>query len=435
MNDDFLHLRFSNGMHIWPVFQYEILSQQSSVKNQVGRARTSLSLWQKISRLIKGVFYIGIKRKDIIYITTTLLNFRKSEQSPFFNILDDYYYDVSPENSVIYEYPSEYIWRYPKSNRNTFSTLFYLELFSSFLGKIIFLFKRRTMDVSVFREHFKVYSIGNIYAIDSFVYVYSWLLDKFLAVTKVKLLVINCGCYGGVQAIIINVAKKRGIKVAEIQHGVLGKIPYGIESEMEYKNYYPDYLFTFGDFWHDKIKLPVHALSMGHPHLNAALEKFELKEEREGLLILSQPGMAKKLLEIGLDIRKRSNMKIIFRAHPIEVLPDDFISICHSNKIIISNKKTDLYSEFSKVTAVCGVYSSSLYEAFAFNLSVYVVDISLSRDYISNRIASFVKTADDILNSIEDKTNVMDKELVWKSHFQNNYRQFLKQQHIFNGIG
>lgn len=435
MNDDILNLRFSNGMHIWPLIRYEILKQKYFAENQVAKMSTALSLGQVIGRLIRGIFYFRIKRKDIIFITSTLFNFRKSEQTPYFNILDDYYYNVAPENSVIYEYPADFNWRYPKSNKETFTTLFYLELFSSLCGKIIFKFKRRNTDVSVLREYFKEYPIDNIYAIDSFVYVYSWLLDKFFAFTKAKFLVINCGCYGGTQAMIINVAKRRGIKVAEIQHGVLGIIPYGIEPEMEYNDYCPDYLFTFGDFWNDKIKLPVQALSMGHPHLNATLREKGFRERELSLLILSQPGITKQLLDICLDIRKKNKMKIIFRPHPIEVISDEFISLCHSNEIIISDKKKDLYSEFRRVTAVCGMYSFSLYEAFAFNLKVYAVDTVLSRNYISECIAFFVKTADDILNSIEDKVKLSDREFVWKSHFQDNYKQFLKQQRISNGIG
>lgn len=434
-NSEIFHLRFSNGMYIWPILRYQI-SIGSSLENIPDREKAKVSKKKIFGDLIKGLTHFGLKRKKIVYITSTLFNVRKPDHEEFFNILDDYYYNVYPQDSVIYEYPADFSWRLPKINKQTFTTFFYLELLSSVLSRFIFKFKRKNSDILTFRQTLNGSDLDFIFRFDSYICIYSWLLNVYFKLTKPKLLVINCGCYGSIAAVIINVAKSRNIKVAEIQHGILGKVAYGLNQDIEgttfYKDYYPDYLFTFGDYWHDKVTLPVRCISIGHPHLNSYMTNLEWDKRDDAILFVSQPGETRRLLDICIALRELSPIKIIFRLHPIETLTDELVCTFEKYAIILSDKKMDLYSEFSNITAICGSYSFCLYEAYAFKLKVFVVDSEKARTFIDERIGTFITNEEDIIKSINNTMDSSLRESVWASNFEDNYKKFLRKEHILS---
>ncbi len=420
--------RFSNGMFMWPILRYVVTESKSVEYRDQYSNKQLVMLWH----LLKGLKHICIKKKRIIYVTSTLFNIRKKGESSYLNTLDDYYFNVFPHDSVIYEYPDHFEWRFPKKNRNTYTTLYYIELLSHLLSRVPFLYKSKNRDVAAFIDSFSDCNLSYLYRYDKFLQTYSFFLNKFFKVSKSKFLVINCGCYGVTNAAIIFNAKACGMRVAEIQHGLPNRLAYRAHNEAElsteYSKYYPDYILTFGDYWNKYFTLPVKCISMGHPHLCSYTEVVNPVNNIPAIIFISQPGEQKKLLEIAISLRKQTKIKILFRLHPAEVLTDGLKSLLENNFIELSDATTDLYAEFSKVSAVCGVYSTCLYEARAFNLNVFFLDTNESRVFMDKSVGIFINSSNDILEHLNDKSTVFSKYLMWKSGFSENYTSFVKSE-------
>jgi hypothetical protein len=98
--------------------------------------------------------------------------------------------------------------------------------------------------------------------------------DSLLTRVSPKIVIMDGASYGGSRAIQVRAAKERGIPVAELQHGWIGAAhgAYNFGRSMwrdEMRQYLPDVLLTFGDYWAEEISSPFTAVSIGKPHLEA----------------------------------------------------------------------------------------------------------------------------------------------------------------------
>ena len=132
-------------------------------------------------------------------------------------------------------------------------------------------------------------------------------------------------CSPGFEAIIA-AAKSLNIQTYELQHGSpsRGKLNYDYSSGIS-KFSFPDYFLSFGSFWTRNIKLPIsdkNIIPIGFPYLNKK-RNLKLKKLNQ-LLIISQIGKSKELINFALKIRKILSKKIniIFKLHPSENIND-----------------------------------------------------------------------------------------------------------------
>lgn len=189
-------------------------------------------------------------------------------------------------------------------------------------------------------------------------------------------------CSTGSEAIIV-AAKSLNIQTYELQHGSpsRGKLNYDYSSGIS-KFSFPDYFLSFGSFWTRNVKLPIsnkNIIPIGFPYLN---KKKNLKKKKlNQLLIISQIGKSKELINFTLKIRKRLNEKIdiLFKLHPSENSNEiqGLLNNLRKKKIkVIESKSSDMYKFLSESKWVLGVYSTSLYEALAFNCKIFVLKTS-----------------------------------------------------------
>jgi hypothetical protein len=187
----------------------------------------------------------------------------------------------------------------------------------------------------------------------------------------------------GLEAMIA-AAKKYGIKTYELQHGSpsRGKLNYDYSSGIK-KITFPDYFLAFGKFWTQDIKLPLkkeNIFNIGFPYLNKKLLGVKKIKKENILLIISQPGViSKKLIEFSIKLKKKNDdIKIIFKPHPLETILENqkyFDYLSENNITVINNKNFNLYKILKKTKYVLGVSSTVLYEALAFNCSIFVLKI------------------------------------------------------------
>lgn len=212
-------------------------------------------------------------------------------------------------------------------------------------------------------------------------------------------------CSPGFEAIIA-AAKSLNIHTYELQHGSpsRGKLNYDYSSGISKFNF-PDYFLSFGSFWTRNVKLPIpnkNIIPIGFPYLN---KKKNLKKKKlNQLLIISQIGKSKELINFTIKIRKRLNEKIdiLFKLHPSENSNEiqGLLNNLRRKKIkVIESKSSDMYKFLSESKWVLGVYSTSLYEALAFNCKIFVLKTSgyeFVKKLIEKNFFTLIKSASEM---------------------------------------
>jgi len=137
---------------------------------------------------------------------------------------------------------------------------------------------------------------------------------------------LNCAYYGG-ESYIIRVAKERGIKTAEFQHGVVSNMHpaynygEGILNSEEYRKYIREYFLTYGEYWNNQIKIPGKKYVVGNPHFHESIKRYkDIEEEKNTILIVSQWTLTKEFVEIAEFLANNlKDKKIILKMHPGEI--------------------------------------------------------------------------------------------------------------------
>jgi len=108
---------------------------------------------------------------------------------------------------------------------------------------------------------------------------------------------------------IIAAAKSLNIPTYELQHGspARGKLQYDYSSGLT-KVTFPDYFLSFSDFWTKEVVLPIDkqkVIAFGYPYLAKKFADYEATEKENLLIIISQPGLAKGLATLAIDIASK----------------------------------------------------------------------------------------------------------------------------------
>ena len=436
--EEILKYKFNNGLLIWPLIRYRVLnSEEKSETEIVLRSKKTVLI-----NLIKGFRHITFRRRKIFFFTSTLFNVNK--EGVFFNVLDDYYADCFPENSFIFESPDpNYNWRFPRSNKNVSTIKGYIDLLSNIMAKLFFWCKPSSsiQNMLVYLEQRGIDTFGLedlIIQSERRAIVYKNIYYQFLKFIKPEILVINCACYGSDNALITQVAKELGIKVAEIQHGITSNIAYSYPAEIRnsiaYREYLPDYILTFGEYWHTLMSNLCIKIPLGHPHMDHILKMNTddnfIFDTRKEILFISQPSIFENLSKIAINLSMlvdSNEYRIIYRLHPKESNIDEIANKFNSCKVEISDAKIDIYTAFKRSHSVVGVYSMALFEALAFKKKIFVIEVDLSIDNIPRNIGTWVKTADEIRLSLNDPLSKNDFDKYWVTDFESRYRKFIKE--------
>jgi hypothetical protein len=248
------------------------------------------------------------------------------------------------------------------------------------------------------------------------------------------LLFVNCGAYGASNAILISEAKALGIRTAEMQHGVIDTSHYAYNYSEEiarspvYSGYLPDYLLTFGEFWHGCMNNSCAKVSVGHPHLSKIREQFVDKSVPGSFLVISQWTITDELIIAALKIRQAyPHAKIRYRLHPAEMLSAPQKQCLLAKGIEVANSSSDIYSEFALFENVVGCYSTALYEAKAFGKKVLIIKHPFAFQYGFDRVGVVFDDPEDITECKEGhKHEELESTFFYAKDFDDRYRGLIK---------
>lgn len=449
-DEKILEYRFSfDNFLMWPIIRQKLFSRAiNDYEEQTIKSTPKISQLLKYATNVFMKYPYFVKNIDIMSFGTTVSNVLVDKQ--YFNRIHDYYNFVFPENTIFFELPYNFEYRKPRAFKNTYyhDYIRIMPVLRSKLNKNIDIEQIRT--ISAFIDYLKT-KFAEQFEDSFYETIKSQLIKeekrlkyrkryflKLLDKINPKVLFLNCAHYGE-ESYIIKWAKERGIITAEFQHGVVSKMHlaynYGdaILNSKEYRKYTPDYFLTYGKYWNKRIKISGKTYVVGNPHFHESIKRYKnIKQEENTILIVSQWTLTKEFVDIAKYLASEfKNKNIIFKMHPGEMKNYNLIKPLEAFRNIEIQKGGDIYELLAKYESIVACYSTAVFEGSAFNQRIYILDSSLSQNYIPKEIGirfkNFTELRDLIKNKVKNE-NEQDIEYYFNSNWKENYKKFIEQE-------
>lgn len=183
-----------------------------------------------------------------------------------------------------------------------------------------------------------------------------------------------------VHAPLIRSAKRRGIRVLELQHGapVHGGHAYATPFDRELD---PDAMLTFGPYWNgfDWGIAADAVVAIGHRYAwMRRAQRAGTAPQARRVMLVSRPSRNAYLSGQFLDlVRRHPEREFVLRLHPQDVRQWEsrYPAGRLPNVRVSTEAEEDLYEAFSGCTAAVGDDSTVLYEASFFGLNVAILNL------------------------------------------------------------
>lgn len=347
-----------NDIYLELLWEYSLIPKnriKRSVKQLLGALLTILKFWTSIF----------VKRNKYIFFTASR-NKINGNQSYDQN-LGDLLTKFSKESILLENFEeNEKAWYY---SNTVFNPIAAIRKICSFFLKtrdyslLLLLLKNEYAEFNL--SNHEINSIYKKFKIDLLYY------SIIFRVQKPKAIFIT---QYGIQKGLFAAAKRLGIPVIEVQHGIIdeGHMAYSYNRNILYtpeQYYLPDYFLSFTDFWTKDLYMPVSGII---PAGNSAFAKMAgiVKNQeilkQDGLLVASSNIFGKNLAELIIRFaRAHTNTPVYFKLHPdqfqnVRQYEDQFSSL-QNVKIFTGEKSVNELLSISK--AVLAIQSTAVYEA------------------------------------------------------------------------
>lgn len=446
-DDEILDFKIDN-VPLWLIVRtrviYNLMLLNEKMENSyIKISPINLSLKEKLNyiyyTLIKNPFLTG--KKVILIIGSVRDNIKRDNF--YFNHL--YYKILENFNSVLLEQSFRFSYKQPKRENTLYIDLIYV--ISELLSKIKKLSKKEIKTVDLFLEFFEnrvrdtnllinddfltnlrdiLYKAIKSYKIKKFLFL------KLLKKIEPKLLIVQCAHYFSHYPLVL-VAKEKGIKVAEYQHGYIGSDHYAYNFHPSVRNkvkkYLPDYMLTWGKYWSDNINTPAQKVEIGNFLLDDILRKSEkIGKGKRSILIVSSGKYPREYVLLGKEIKKHFlGYELYFRPHPSEVPAikeryDELIKIGY--KIDIDNLYTESLPRSEIVISL--ERSTVLYEAMLYTNKVFLITEKKDNKFPFYQVNS-VKELKDYIDKINNLETSVDEQ-IWEKNPVEKFKKFLEKE-------
>lgn len=178
----------------------------------------------------------------------------------------------------------------------------------------------------------------------------------------------------------VEACQAEGVPAVELQHGVVTKYHMGYSFPNEDKHVFPEYFFSFGEYWSDAVDLPIpdeNVFPVGYPYLEDRAAAFEDVGRKDRILVISQPHSGTRLSEFALAIAECESIEsdVIYKLHPKEYDGlDSKYPRLKGSTVSVSAGEPPLYELLATSAVQVGVNSTALYEGLHFGLDTYILD-------------------------------------------------------------
>jgi len=456
--EKFLSFEFDNNLFnskvfktkFWHLIRFGIFNQIQETHFEVGQAHTNLENTSKIKKVLlkfKQVNHFilnnplfSFKQKDILILNHVR---RVKEDTHYTCLYTDLLIDHLEYSNVVLEEPLlEKHMKPPKHDRILYTD--YINFIVAirkrlFRKKLTLEDKGMIKDLTInlnntFDTNFKFINFeALIYnEVISFKYRVKY-YKKILRRIKPKV-IIEVVSYSTSRFVINHVAKELNIPTIELQHGTMGKyhLAYNFKVKMNLFTF-PDYVFTFGQFWKDNTRFPIYDENIkviGWPFFEKKVDYYLYKKKQnykqKNILFISQGTIGAKLSMEAVALRKliSNEYKITYKLHPGEYVrwKKEYPWLLNSEVEVIDHNNNDMHYYFANADIQVGVYSTALFEGIAYNLPTFIFPLFghvYLENLIRNGIVKSVSSSENLYEFISEigyedaDKNINIKEYLW----------------------
>ena len=211
-------------------------------------------------------------------------------------------------------------------------------------------------------------------------------------------------------------AKSLGIKVVEMQHGVISPYHLGYHFPFYEGEFFPDVLCLFSDHWKDAARYPSHTELQvsGNSFMATAKEHLVPPKKDKTILVISQATIGEKLQ--ALILKNRENLKtyhIYFKLHPSEFgeIEKKYGVLQHMPNVTLVSTEHSIAELQMHCTYQVGIYSTAIYEGIEKQCRTILLDetgIEYMENLIEKGIAKVV-TYEERLLDVMHQTEIPEK--------------------------
>lgn len=258
---------------------------------------------------------------------------------------------------------------------------------------------------------------------------------KVLKKTEPKAVILICA-YGIRNYAMCRATKDLGIPTIELQHGVIGPwhIDYNYEDREDSFFYYPDYLFTFGEYWNDTCKTPegCKKIAIGYAYQEAFIQSRKATASEDNTVVFYSNGTNEmaEFCKAFNDLAKHE-YRVIFKYHPTECGVKEYMQLKNQG-IEIIDRPEEVYNFIADYTHHVGSGTTVLFEALLMDRLTYVIDdvgYKYFENLIKKNIVEAVYTPHDLLRRMEallllnTQKESFDKEYFMEKNVVQNFRR------------
>lgn len=440
----------TNDRWIYPIIKQHIIFPSILIKNQAynkqEESKGTLFWLKALPEYLKWSYRNSYKGKPDILLFDSAISRRKRKDGNYFSLYSDFLFDVFGCDSVLmFEYPltSSPFHRLPILTKNIFyPDLNILKVLLKAKLKKIHLERGHTILKEIFNQLGINYSISSV---DGFLSKYFWSRKFYYDFLKKNnpQLVFLISSYHYQKMALADACKMLNIPSIELQHGHISQNHAGyIYKQVPSRCLFPDYFFSFGDYFTDLINVnsrmfsPDRVKSVGFYHLEETKTSpvhldsdfLRLSEEFKLILISSDWTINYILKEFVIKVTDLlpPEYKIIYKTHPAEKDTSNFYSVFRDNKKIyfIDNPTVNIL-ELMKISQIHStVFSTSLFEASFFGLP----NIFIRIEGFTNHIIDFIDNQSNFLVETPEEFVSKTKEIIMNHDSVRNKAVAFSQQ-------
>ena len=420
---------------LWILFRHSILTEIKRNHYDIGDPHllnsNSLNLFKKIKKLILGITVynplLNFKNNDCVFINSQHTNvphgdfyINRVHDIIKYELIGRKFECISIDDTINSQLTS------PRSKDTYFNSVFYLRRKKYVIDDLLinhFFDLLNSVEGIILKESqiSKLkFEMKNNYSVIINTYHKYY---KYFKKRKTKYLFLESAHYGDYNTALVVAAKENNIIVIECQHGLinLGHVAYNFEydfdTKINFSKYYPNYFFTYGNYWSANCNVINKVISFGYPFLNYSIlnqsDNLKFNKDKPYILITSSSISRNYYMDIIELLHLKYN--IIFRPHPSEFIHYQKLYNSILNKCYI-DLSSNIYILIKNAETVITEFSTILYES----------------SYLMEKV-KLLLTEYTLINMSKDELDYFDKiEISSNTILETNRSKFFSNSDLFN---
>lgn len=390
-------------------------------------------------------------QSDIVFFTSGVTNSKIDEK--YVNRASDHFASCYPNSSLVFEDPWNWKYLTPRANtrivytspiiltNSILSRFFSYRIKKKPILDFLDFINWRLLSILGYQLTFKQldYLLNSLISHSTRIQYELWLYEKMFRKLDPKLILFEDGCYGG-RGHLIQLAKRIGIKSAEIQHGMVSKghNAYNFAPELlqskQYYQYVPDYFLTYGEWWEERISIPCQTVTIGNAHRDYMLQRLNNSRKVSNIILILSGGLRFEFyVKMALSLVKLlpNFFEIVIRPHPGERIEIQE-SYCQDVQDVFIDYSDNIYPMLAKSMVVIGEVSTGLFEAVGLTNKIFTLQSPINSLMMPDNPFETVQTIEQLAKRLMERSSgVVENGLasgIWAEDWQTNYKNFIERE-------